>query len=308
MRLFTIIIAIIALSAAILMITGYLLLSSRDKSVILESSKHFSFNDEDRSYRISLPEKITDETAVIIGLHGFGDSSRRFAYYTGLHNVVTKHIVVYPNAIEPKNRVEVLGWNAGFCCGTGYLNNIDDAGFIMALVDQIQKDYRLKNTDVFATGFSNGAFMSQKLAEEYPDRITAIGLHSGSIGNQDLTADLQKPIPAILLHGTSDNVVNYSGGEGNYNGFTWKSFAETKSYYESLNNCRGAFTESYSYIGPSLTSVKDDTMTGYESCDAKLEIHEINGMRHRWVDWRIINPAKHTPQGTQLIVSFFESI
>jgi len=48
-------------------------------------------------------------------------------------------------------------WNAGTCCSPANSDNIDDVGFLRALVDYIANRTCVDADRVFATGFSNGA-------------------------------------------------------------------------------------------------------------------------------------------------------
>src|SRR3972149_6035846 len=65
--------------------------------------------------------------------------------------------------------------NGGHCCGEAAKNNVDDVGFVRALIDELATLINIDPGRVYATGFSNGAIMVYRLACELSDRIAAIG-------------------------------------------------------------------------------------------------------------------------------------
>lgn len=134
--------------------------SNRDRSVLTQRYKSVSIGGFDRQYLISEASATDPATKVVIGLHGLGDSARKFAYYTAMHNVVSsKDIVIYPQAVKPEPG-QRNGWNAEFCCGSGWKQGIDDAKYIVELAETVKKQYGVPNADIFVAGFSNGAFMA----------------------------------------------------------------------------------------------------------------------------------------------------
>ncbi len=87
-------------------------------------------------------------------------------------------IMVYPDGIE-------LNWNDGRmdeeANDRAHRENIDDVGFISALIDSMIKDYNINPKQVYVTGISNGAIMSYRLACELSHKITAIAPVDGNI-------------------------------------------------------------------------------------------------------------------------------
>lgn len=145
-------------------------------------------------------------------MHGYGDSAKRFAYYTGLHNVASKNdVIIYPQANKP-SKDQKSGWNADFCCGSGWNQSVDDSGFIAMLIKKVKQDNNLADSKVFVAGFSNGAFLSQKIAIDHPDLIDDVAVVSGSIGTQNMSFKPKVGIPIILKHGARDETIPLNGG------------------------------------------------------------------------------------------------
>lgn len=256
-------------------------LSNRDRGVLFSREKTFRHDNLDRKYIISEPKNVTNKTSIIVGLHGFGDFSRRFAYYSALHNVVNEHdIVIYPQASEPTSALQRRGWNAGFCCGSGWLNKVDDVGFVTALVDHVREEFDVSSAQVFVSGFSNGAFMSQRLAAERPESFKAFASVAGTIGTTKTRLEPNNPVPILLMHGKQDRIVPFEGGAGGSDpDFIWLSHVDTFDAWQDVNG---------------------------EAVDTKQIIYENDG--HKWHDWRILNFWHKKPKASIEIVNFFNEV
>ncbi len=118
-------------------------------------------------------------------------------------------IAVYPEGVKSSG---FRSWNGGACCGPAVSLNIDDVGFVNALLDTL---FSLRPTDtmrVYATGFSNGALLCFRLASQLSGRFAAIAPVAG-----DLVYSPWNPsqsVPIISFHSYQDNVIPYGGGSG----------------------------------------------------------------------------------------------
>jgi polyhydroxybutyrate depolymerase len=105
---------------------------------------------------------------------------------------------------------EALGWNAGDCCGQAALANVDDVAFTSDMIDWISAEYCVDPSRIYATGISNGAFMSYRLACELSNRIAAIGPVAGVLVTDPCVPS--RPVPVMAFNGTADLLVWYDGG------------------------------------------------------------------------------------------------
>jgi len=88
--------------------------------------------------------------------------------------------------------------------------NVDDVAFTSDMIDRISAEYCVNPSRIYATGMSNGAFMSYRLACELSNRIAAIGPVAGvSVADPCLPS---RPVPVISFNGTGDLLVWYDGG------------------------------------------------------------------------------------------------
>ena len=65
------------------------------------------------------------------------------------------------------------------CCGAAQKNNVDDVGFIREVIHRVERQASIDPSRVFATGMSNGAMMTWRLACEAPE-IRAIAPVEGT--------------------------------------------------------------------------------------------------------------------------------
>ena len=88
----------------------------------------------------------------------------------------------------------------------------DDVGFISKLIDTMVSSYGIDPTRVYATGISNGGFMSVRLAMDLSDRIAAIAPVAAQIPRalEDVTPG--RPISIMIVNGTADPLVPFDGG------------------------------------------------------------------------------------------------
>jgi polyhydroxybutyrate depolymerase len=165
-----------------------------------------------RTYLVHLPPAYDRGKSwpVVIVFHGGGGHGEQMAQMTGFSGKADREgfIAVYPNGTGRwQNRF--LTWNAGNCCAYAYENRVDDVGFVRALIAQLKKDFAVDPRRVFVTGISNGGMMSYRLACELSDLIAAAGPVAGA---QNVACSPSRPVSLVILHGTADLHVRYSGG------------------------------------------------------------------------------------------------
>jgi polyhydroxybutyrate depolymerase len=87
-----------------------------------------------------------------------------------------------------------------------------DVRFIGDLLDEAERTLCIDERRVFATGFSNGAFLTSAIACVHADRIAAVAPVAGI---RDFAGcDPARAVPALVFHGTGDRWVAFDGGLG----------------------------------------------------------------------------------------------
>jgi len=300
-RLYMIILIVLGFLLVVVVLLLLFVVTPADRQVLLSNPKNLTHDGLKRTYRI-YNSKSNGKKSLIIALHALGGSSRRFAYYTGLHNVVGENtIVVYPDAVPSEKRGLQPGWNSTYCCGTGLVNNIDDVGFILALIERLTQDYDIDQSKIFVTGFSNGATMAQYLATEHPEKFTGVAAISGSIGVEKKKLKPTTAIPILLAHGRNDKSIPFKGGVlGGDDFFDWIDFDTTVNTWRKVNDC-GSETKI-------IEQSSSREIVDYEGCNALVRSVIYPNLGHQWDGWRIGQFWRRTPGGSKLVVSFFEDI
>ena len=170
-----------------------------------------------RTWLIHVPLSfdITKSMPLLIALHGGGGTGRNMVKLTmgGFDKIADKKgfVVVYPDGIEKH-------WNDGRSSEeTTYRvhkENIDDAGFISALIDYLIKKMNIDPKRVYVTGMSNGAIMTYRLACELAEKIAAIAPVAGNIPQNLLSScSPSRPVSVLAINNTNDPLMPFTGGD-----------------------------------------------------------------------------------------------
>jgi len=185
----------------------------------------FTFEGIDRTYTLYVPSSYTpgDHFPLLFALHGLTQTGNIMMQFTDFNTYADQYdfIVVYPDGVSNS-------WNVGFSGGS----TANDVGFLSALIDTLQVQYGIDLNRVYSTGFSNGGFMSYRLACELTDRIAAIASVAGTMTDAAWgSCQPSRNMPVMHIHGTSDFVVMYNGGFGN------TSVDEVLGLWRGFSNC-----------------------------------------------------------------------
>ena len=195
--------------------TLVLLLLSATGADVPDAGEHWvaiTVEGEQRRYLLYVPPGHGDVGLwpTVLCFHGGAGNPEQIVRYCGLNETADRHgfLVVYP---EGSGRVEnVLTWNAGNCCGFAERSDVDDVAFVEQLLDDLGKRCAVDEKRVFATGISNGAMISYRVASELSDRIAAIAPIAGPMGTE--TCSPESPVSVIHFHGTEDQFAPMAGG------------------------------------------------------------------------------------------------
>lgn len=169
----------------------------------------------ERRYRVHVPKlyKPDKPSPAILAFHGGGGNPESMIELSGLNQKSEEagFIVVYPygSGLEADRG---LTFNGGGCCGYAKAQDIDDIGFVNALLDDLQEAAKIDTNRIYATGISNGGIMCYFVASELSERIAAIAPVGGPMMTK--TCQPKKPVSVIHFHGTSDELAPFDGGKG----------------------------------------------------------------------------------------------
>jgi polyhydroxybutyrate depolymerase len=163
-------------------------------------------------------------------------------------------IALYPDGYESS-------WNAGLCCGAAADEGIDDVGFLEAVLDHASARLCVDRARVYATGMSNGGYMSHRLGCEAADVFAAVAPVAGGMGIA--TCSPSRPVPVVAYHGTEDPLVSYDMGRSAVLGWV------------SRNGCSA---------DPVRTDHGDSFCETWGGCDGGVEVVlcTLDPMGHCW--------------------------
>ena len=167
-----------------------------------------------RTYLLTVPPQHDRAKPVplVLALHGGGGKASQFdrstKYQMSREAVRRGWIVAYPNGVNN-------GWNDGRRLVTRRERarlKVDDVGFLAALIDRLHATHGIDKSRVYATGISNGGFMSYRLGIELGAKIAAIAPVTANLQRMHVGKKPTHPMPVLILNGTKDPLVPYRGG------------------------------------------------------------------------------------------------
>jgi polyhydroxybutyrate depolymerase len=166
----------------------------------------------ERTYHIHLPPDFDEEKAapLVFALHGGGGQGKRFdesATMGTLKAAADKRsvVLVFPEGINKQ-------WRDGRTEMLKTQETYDDVGFISAIIDRMVEEYGVDAKRVYATGISNGGFMSVRLAMDLSERIAAVAPVAAQIPVALKERNPTLPISIMIINGTKDPLVPFDGG------------------------------------------------------------------------------------------------
>jgi polyhydroxybutyrate depolymerase len=211
----------------LLLLTLLLFFATTSKAQV----QHFAWQGAQRDYLVRTPSEYNETMPVLFFLHGLGDNITRLDNEFHFQQVADDFhwMMVVPQAMQQSGYTM---WNAGLTS-----SNIDDSGFLMALLDSLAEQYPVNLDSVFFTGFSMGGFMTHRMAIEHGDRITACAPVSGLITYSLAAQTAVAPVKMLHIHGTSDPVVGYDGNSQYFGMNLGLGVEAILNYWQDANHC-----------------------------------------------------------------------
>lgn len=269
----------------------------------------FDFNGVSRSFILYTPPNMPSGVRpLVFNFHGYTNNMNFQMTYSEMNNVadVGKFYVVYPQGLPDQNGIN--HWNAW-----QDPTDVDDIGFIDALLTYLISSEPIDPARVYSCGFSNGGIFSYALAGQLSSRFAAVASVAGTITEtmlQNLTPS--RGVPIFHIHGNLDPVVPFDGSPGQY-----PTFGVLTSVSETLNfwNLNDACTPNGSSQNMTNTNIFDfctAVKTIYSNCNEHDNWYiEITGGGHTWPGTTPLTVTGNTCQdfdGSQEIWNFFSGI
>lgn len=257
-----------------------------------DEKRTLKHGEHERTYTLRLPKELPKDKPVplVIFFHG-GSEKREHPTQSGKFGELAdreQFIFVMPHAVGGH-------WNDGRETDfESFKKKVDDAGFVAALIAQIEKQYRIDPKRIFAFGFSNGGVCSHYIAARMSEKIAAIAPVAGGMPDPFHKRFKPKaPVSVLIIHGTKDPAGPYEGGKvpdtKGLNRGRRLGADETLQMWVNHNGCRKEpATEKLPDTNPKdgCTVTRSTWPKGRNGTEVVL--YKINGGGHRW-------PGKDTP-------------
>lgn len=269
-----------------------------------------------RKYLVYVPKGADGPFPLVLAFHGGGGKPIQMERY-GRFNALAqkeKFVVAYPEAVDGN-------WNDGR--GVQFIRaqreNIDDVKFVRAVIRDIGKQCQLDTSRVFATGISNGAFISHRLAAEASDVIAAVAPVVGGMAPSIAKSFAPKyPVSLFVIQGDADPLVPIHGGYVGFRG------GRKRGELVPTKDAIAKYLQANGITGKPNVSMLDDTDPQDETTTeatthpagrdgARVQVYIVKNGGHTWPGRRaylpeqLIGKTSQDFDASQAIWEFFKS-
>jgi polyhydroxybutyrate depolymerase len=249
-----------------------------------------SYGGLSRSYLISRPATTSPTPLpVLVELHGSNVTPAAEQQRSGFLTTTGPAILVYPAGVGQS-------WDAGACCHAAQAGNVDDVGFITAVVQRVlagQPDAAAKQ--VYLAGYSNGGKMAFRMACAQPQLFAAIATY-GAVNTMACPNTTPLSILVVASTGDPETTIGPGGTRQTVNGYTEPTVVEQVAQYVRADGCTAV---------PQTVTQGSLTTTTTVSCSGARVVQQAmyQGGDHRWPTGSATTPAVQ-----QVMWSFFRSL
>ncbi len=220
---------------------------------------------------------------LLIVLHGHSVTGAVQLAYTRLGGLVDSHgfLVMGPDGLinEEGNHY----WNATDACCDFYDSNVDDASYILGLINEVSAEYSVDPKRIFLWGHSNGGFMSYRMACDYSETIAGIVSLAGATHFDPSDCGATEPVNILQIHGELDSTVPFAGDEQFQDGSQIPGVENTLTQWATLNGCSDTRTVLSDRLDLDSTVESDETrMERQDGCPVggSVDLWVIEGGDH----------------------------
>lgn len=249
---------------------------------------------------------------VVVDLHGYSEGAEVHVQMSDLAALAdTEGFVV----VSPQGTGDIAFWN--------HLQHADgppDVEFLAAVLDDVEAALCTDPQRVYATGLSNGGFMTSTLACELADRIAAVAPVAGVRFEEGCAP--ARAMPVIAFHGTADELVTFDASPAarvaelpfddttaaNFAGYVPQAVPDAMAAWAEVGGCDPSPTEE--------PLADDVTLVRWGGCDdgVDVELVRIEGGGHAWPGSelsaaveQIVGHTTMSISANELLWEFFEA-
>jgi polyhydroxybutyrate depolymerase len=233
--------------------------------------------------------------------------------------------MLVPNGTNPENGDtygDDQGWNDLRPDQASGQTQVDDVGFLLALLDKTSSELPVDQERIYVTGASNGGMMTYRMLLEAPERFAAGAAYIAKLPDfEDSLPFPSQPVPIMIANGTEDPLMPYEGGVVAKNRGVVISTRETVDWWVQAN---GADPQGLEIIDCPDMDPQDGCQIREEiyppgSGGAEVRLYIINGGGHtlpsvyrqgffqRLIS-RLLGPVCQEADGVLLAWDFFSEV
>lgn len=174
----------------------------------------------------------------------------------------------------------------------------DDIAFFNQMLDQIGTKFSVDSSRIYALGLSEGGFMSLRVGCAMSDRIAAVGTVGAALPKTMICLPT-RPVPLVMVNGTSDPVVPYGGGTEHNMSLSTLSAEDSAKSWAKIDRCEEKPEKSKLPAQPKGTEVKVAT---YGACQkgAQVVLYSLKGAGNTWPGGEQYEAEKTIGKGSDL--------
>ena len=239
-----------------------------------------------RTYRVYTPPALAFQPAppAVILLHGRTGTGEGMEYMTEMNAVADANgfIAIYPDGIGNEWTEHLDLVDRSMARGAP-----DDVSFLSALADEITRNPGVDRSRIYLGGFSNGGFMTMRVACLAPDMFAAYAVVGGGLHTVIAQRCNRGASPVLLMHGDDDGSIPYRGVATRESSgrrvSLMMSAPDTARFLMRRNNCQ---TSGVATVVVERGQSPGTTVQKFEAngCDAGKEIvfYTVLGGGHTW--------------------------
>ena len=157
----------------------------------------------------------------------------------------------------------------------------DDIEFLKSMLDQMATKFSIEPTRVYVTGLSEGGIMAMKVGCSMSDRVAAIA-PVGAAMPKHLLCLPSRPVPVIMINGTSDPIVPNGGGTEHNLQLPVISAEDSAKAWAKINRCSDKPTQTK--LPAREKGGMETKVQTYEGCQngAPVVLYSVKGAGSTW--------------------------
>lgn len=273
----------------LIILTTFMPLSAKDGVVDNLIHRKIVFERLKRNYYVHAPPGYDPGKRIplVLLFHRENQKAADFAVLTGFNTISDRYnfLAVYPQAVKGT-------WNDGR--KINWSHTYDDVGFVKKLIEHLEQTWNIDRSKVYAAGYGNGGFFTQKLALDLPEQFAAVSSVAATLPKIVVSKrKAHEPISILLILGKSDPIVPFDGGYIGSGKFKKHrglvvSASETVKFWVDENRCSSRYKQGdWPDVDP--TDECRVKWLQYSDCpkDSEVVVFAVIGGGHCWPGARV---------------------